>query len=637
MSQFISDSIKLHLQEELLPAPNKGFYICPLCGSGTGKGHGKPDGALHLTPSGTKWHCFSCGKGGDILDLLVMRDGYDNATARQILIERYGETTVNNKFLLKSKTFAKQSTISDKNDRYINFVNRSASLIKGSEGERYLLNRGFTQETISKFNLGYDPKNKTIVIPYPNSNYYTTRTIYGERRYYKIKGKEEPLFILTENNDSDTLFICEGQLDAISLYQAGANSIISIGGSGYNRLKDLHYANIIIIKDNDQAGTTIANQISNIISSDRKKNIISVNPPSNINGNTIKDVNDVLKIDSNYLTKLIIEWSNQISIKENADNVTIYLNNIWDKDIAKFSKLKDKKTGYSNIDDVTSLYPGLYVVGAISSLGKTTFIHQLGDQLARRNESVIYFSLEQSRMELVSKGISRLMAQYNINTAISAIDIRRGAINQSILQAIQEYKVFTDREYIVECNFDTNVDFIINYVNNHINKFQHIPVVIIDYLQIIKPLEAHQNTKDAVDVNVRALKKLQSDNNLVLFVISSLNRQNYLTPVDFESFKESGGIEYTADVIWGLQLQIMNSDIFSSDKKLKDKREAVRKAKLESPRKIELMCLKNRYGISSYSCLFDYYPQFDYFVPVSDNTSHQAYNGSSLNNEILLS
>ncbi|MDR1537755.1 MAG: hypothetical protein LBU32_07125 [Clostridiales bacterium] len=28
------------------------------------------------------------------------------------------------------------------------------------------------------------------------------------------------------------------------------------------------------------------------------------------------------------------------------------------------------------------LYPGLYVIGAISSLGKTTFVHQLADQLA---------------------------------------------------------------------------------------------------------------------------------------------------------------------------------------------------------------------------------------------------------------
>ncbi len=96
-------------------------------------------------------------------------------------------------------------------------------------------------------------------------------------------------------------------------------------------------------------------------------------------------------------------------------------------------------------------------------------------------------------------------------------------------------------------------------------------------------------------------------------MVSSINRANYLNPVDFESFKESGGIEYTADVVWGLQLQILNDDLFSKDNKIKEKRETVRAAKKAIPRKIELLCLKNRYGVSSYSCGFNYYPQFDLF------------------------
>ncbi len=52
-----------------------------------------------------------------------------------------------------------------------------------------------------------------------------------------------------------------------------------------------------------------------------------------------------------------------------------------------------------------SLYPGLYVLGAISSLGKTTFCGQMADQLAFVGEHVLYFSLEQTRLELVTKGL----------------------------------------------------------------------------------------------------------------------------------------------------------------------------------------------------------------------------------------
>ena len=69
------------------------------------------------------------------------------------------------------------------------------------------------------------------------------------------------------------------------------------------------------------------------------------------------------------------------------------------------------KSGYQNLDAVTNLYPGLYVVGAISSLGKTTFVHQMADQVAESGNPVLFFSLEQSTLELASKSLSRIMAK----------------------------------------------------------------------------------------------------------------------------------------------------------------------------------------------------------------------------------
>ena len=88
-----------------------------------------------------------------------------------------------------------------------------------------------------------------------------------------------------------------------------------------------------------------------------------------------------------------------------------------------------------------------------------------------------------------------------------------------------------------------------------------------------------------------------------------------MLPIDFESFKESGSIEYSADVVWGLQLQILNDPVFVQTKGTAAKRKLFASAKAESPRKIELACLKNRYGIATYNCGFLYYPQFDLFTP----------------------
>ena len=301
-------------------------------------------------------------------------------------------------------------------------------------------------------------------------------------------------------------------------------------------------------------------------------------------------------------------------------NIENYLNGEFNSDSKRFEKYKNLKTGFSNLDKLINLYPGLYVLGAISSLGKTTFACQLADQLAKAGEHVLYFSLEQSKFELVTKGLSRLTARESLDTAVTAINIREGVRTPAVLKAIDEYKNFGERDVIYQCGFETTIGTILDSVNNYIEDNNVKPVVIVDYLQIIRPLNNKISTKDAVDENVRALKKLQIENDLIVLLISSLNRSNYLTPVDFESFKESGGIEYTADVIWGLQLSVMNDELFDKDKGLKQKRDAVKEAKKASPREVELICLKNRYGISSYLCKFDYYAKYDYFVPKNDKT-----------------
>ena len=310
-------------------------------------------------------------------------------------------------------------------------------------------------------------------------------------------------------------------------------------------------------------------------------------------------------------------------------SVSVYIGEMLRRDKMEFLKNKSRKTGFENLDRITNLYPGLYVLGAISSLGKTTFACQLADQLSEAGEHVLFFSLEQSRFELVTKGLSRLTAKKNMKTALTAMEIREGKMTLELEEAEKDYSKNGEHEIIYECGFDTTVETILDKVKDYMDKNAGVkPVVIVDYLQIVRPVDKRQSTKDGVDSNVRAFKKLQTENELVVLLISSLNRSNYLTPVDFESFKESGGIEYTADVIWGLQLSIMNDEMFDKEKALKTKREAVVEAKKKKPREVELVCLKNRYGISSYKCKFDYYAQYDYFVPrmgkaASDNVASQ--------------
>ena len=165
---------------------------------------------------------------------------------------------------------------------------------------------------------------------------------------------------------------------------------------------------------------------------------------------------------------------------------------------------------------------------------------------------------------------------------------------------------------IIEGNFDTNVLTIQAYIQQYIELNNVRPIVMIDYLQIMPPIEKGMSDKAAVDVNVRELKRMSHQEGVPIFVISSFNRANYLAPVSFEAFKESGGIEYTADVVWGLQLGVISTEEFLKLDKQSEKIIMVNKSKAAEIRDIELVCLKNRNG-SLFTQKFSYHAKYDYY------------------------
>jgi replicative DNA helicase len=417
------------------------------------------------------------------------------------------------------------------------------------------------------------------------------------------------------------IFITEGAIDALSIIEAGGEAIATNSANNAGKLIDLLETKIkaglqlkfvfILCFDNDKAGQTATNTLREGLT---RLNLVYV--VEDICGGC-KDPNEALVKDRASFLSAVKRAKERATQKP--DNAALYIDQFLTADLERF---KDSiETGYPNLDEQAGgLYPGLYVVAAISSLGKTTFCLQAAEQIAEDGKDVIFFSLEQSRLELVTKGIARRTAQNNLQNAVTSLQIRKGYLPAQVLKAADEYREKVgNRLSIVEGNFACNIGYIRDYTRDYINNNQVRPVVFVDYLQILQPTEENRaGIKETVDKAVTELKRMSRELNIPVIVISSVNRANYLTPVDFESLKESGGIEYTADVIYGLQLQCLNDDLFQQEKKLTEKRKKIKEAKATNPRKIELVCLKNRYGIANFSCYFKYTPAYDLFEECGD-------------------
>lgn len=82
------------------------------------------------------------------------------------------------------------------------------------------------------------------------------------------------------------------------------------------------------------------------------------------------------------------------------------------KSIREEDTPKPISTGFLLLDNVglgSGLYNGLYVLGATSGLGKTTFALQIANHIAsHENRKVIYYALEMSANELIAKSLSRI-------------------------------------------------------------------------------------------------------------------------------------------------------------------------------------------------------------------------------------
>ena len=311
------------------------------------------------------------------------------------------------------------------------------------------------------------------------------------------------------------------------------------------------------------------------------------------------------------------------------DSTGTYLDDLMAGEIERFKKARDRMTGFSNLDEKAGgLNSGLYVLAAISSLGKTTLALQMADQMAAAGHDVLFFSMEQSRLEMVSKSLARITAQKDLRTAVTSLSIRKGYLPPQVLAAAKEYRdQIGGRMNVIEGNFNCDIGYISEYIRRYRQRTGTAPIVFLDYLQFLQPAaegKTRNSKKEEIDLAVRELKQMSREQDLTIIVISSINRANYMTPFAFESLKESGDIEFTADCVWGLQLTCLDEDLFDQPNKIKEKRARIDAAKEENPRKVKFVCLKNRYGISRYDCYFTYYPANDLFIPDRTRDSGSA-------------
>ena len=238
-------------------------------------------------------------------------------------------------------------------------------------------------------------------------------------------------------------------------------------------------------------------------------------------------------------------------------------------------------TGFCGLDaklDGGFMGEQLIFLGAISSLGKTSFALQIATQIAESGKDVLIFSLEMSKDELNAKTISRYTylqtesEKYLQDYRLTTRDILTGNIGGVAMGSATDTKgkVYLDaynaaakiagNVHIWVGENDVDVDKVREIVDVHIRATRRRPFVVLDYLQILQPSDDARTTDKRLltDYDVTRLKVISRDFRIPVLVISAFNRISYYDPVSMCSFRESSGIEYSSDILFGMQYKGMD-------------------------------------------------------------------------------
>lgn len=667
MSREVREDIERYIKErstEYFERDKSGKgWICPICGSGSGS-HGT---GITENPK-SKGH-FTCWAGC-----------FQNADIFEIIGKQFNLTDFNEIFIKACEIFkisldesytrpsaeTRKSTLKEKREDYSMTENKNQN--KGTESANFTefykqaaaniemtdYHRGLGLETLKRFNVGYMPKwraseiapySSWLIIPITEHSYSACNTKRdGGAKYIQI-GKKELFNAVALEQDKEPVFITEGEIDALSIIDAGGQAVALGGvaniGNLITAVKDGKVkARLLISLDNDEAGRNAAEKLEEQL---KQAGFFSYRHFAVLVG--YKDENESLMNNREEFTEWVKAGKsldfNEAS-KEEKEAREKFENESGASIINEFNNFiknnqagKGITTGFENLDYILDggFYPGLYVFGAISSLGKTTFIMQIADSIAKSGQGVLIFSLEMSRFELIAKTLSRLsfIRSHQKYGSDEHAKTTRGVLLgrwqnkkdfEIYAETAKDYSDWGSNIHITEGIGNIGVGEIKAKVEEFKKFRNEPPVVVIDYLQILAPFDLKMTDKQNVDKNILELKRLSRDFEIPVLGISSFNRENYSAPVSMASFKESGAIEYSSDVLIGLQYEGWDYEEGEAEtlrlKRLRRlKKDLWQKAQDLSSQDIQLKILKNRNGVKG-DLYFDFFPAFNYFRPRSE-------------------
>lgn len=439
--------------------------------------------------------------------------------------------------------------------------------------------RGLTQETVAKYHLGYDRAANALTMPDPTGRSVKLRRIDAPdkaHRYaqHRCDGwRQDTPYLADALESAEPVIAVEGEINALTLRQLGYNAC-ALRGAGQGGSAEYVAANakaaVIGLFDDDAAGRKGADALAARCRTHGKPCVCRVLPsdPNDLLTSGRTEELDAAISDAFKELEREEEEKKAREEEEKAEYAATFAGAQAEgirADVA--SRPRPIPTGIVAVDRMLGggfRLGRLHVLAAGSGMGKTTLALQMATSLSAQGHDVLYVALEQDREALTLKGVSRCTKEVCEADALTTWELDeadredcRAHLSDGQLATL-ELAWARHAEQTARLKFvdrPTSIDELERIVDRHKRLTGNTPFVVLDYLQYLRPSESqrHLSSTDRARENVARLKAIVAQHRLPMLVLSSLNRIGYNVAVAVESLKDSGDIEFTADVVLGLQ------------------------------------------------------------------------------------
>ena len=404
--------IKARYAEYLEQDKSKKGYICPICGSGSGK-----NGTGITTKDGIHFTCWAgCFTHSDIIDIIgkkyKLTDYNDKlqkaADIFNIIIDAEATRTPTEPQKTEQgiNTPTTENTPETATERpdFTDYLNECHTHINDPAAVEYLSIRGISQETATAYKLGYDTRTGFLIVP-TSRHYYVARNTNpeAETRYKNPKGANIELFNAWAiyNEESRPVFIVEGAFDALSIIEAGGLAVALNSTSNCNKLLDLMKkqttkSTLILCLDNDAAGEKATAELETGL---KELNISHITADI---ATGYKDPNEALKADKSAFTGAI-KAAESAAKPQPAGLLTL------ERAISIFEAVDDhylEMPHFPQLSDMLKIKThDTIVIAADTGAGKSSlalnFLHELQDRYP-----ALYINLEMDEATILQRLVS---------------------------------------------------------------------------------------------------------------------------------------------------------------------------------------------------------------------------------------